>query len=86
MAFCTKLDPRWEGEWVVKSVKGPVSVEIYDGKRTKTVHTNRLCHCCVPGQKDTTTHAKRDDEADVSTRDDWSPPGIEHLTVLAADD
>jgi len=33
-----KLDPKWEGEWAVKSVKSPVSVEIYDGKHTKIVH------------------------------------------------
>ena len=72
-----KLDLR---EWVLKSVEG---LEIYDGKHTKTFHINRLCYCCVPGLKDTTTHAKRDDETDVSTRDDW---GIEHTTMPAADD
>ena len=30
-----KLDPRWEGEWVVKTIKSPVNVGITDGKRTK---------------------------------------------------
>jgi len=37
-----KLDPRWEGEWAVKSVKSPISVEICDSKRTKVVHTTDL--------------------------------------------
>ena len=27
-----KLDPWWEDEWVIKSVKGPVTMEICDGK------------------------------------------------------
>ena len=34
-----KLEPRWEGGWVVKSLKSPVNVEICDDKRTKVVHT-----------------------------------------------
>ena len=37
-----KLDPRWEGRWVVKSVKSPLNMEITDGTRTKVVHVNRL--------------------------------------------
>ena len=81
-----KLDPKWEGEWAVKSVKSPVSIEIYDGKHTKIVHVNRLRHHCVPGLKNTNTTARRDDEADSGMRDDWSPPGIEHLMVPAADE
>ena len=35
-----KLDPRREGEWVIKSVKSPLSMEITNGKNTKVVHTN----------------------------------------------
>ncbi|KAL5503291.1 hypothetical protein EMCRGX_G010217 [Ephydatia muelleri] len=30
-----KLDPRWEGNWTVRSVKSPVTMEISDGDRTK---------------------------------------------------
>ena len=37
-----KLDPRWEGGWEIQSVKGPVTYEIINGKRTKVVHINRL--------------------------------------------
>jgi len=48
-----KLEPKWEGGWVVKSLKGPVSLEICDYKRTKVVHTNRVRHCYVPGTMDT---------------------------------
>ena len=47
-----KLEPRWEGEWVVKSVKSPVNVEISDGRRTRVVHTNRLHHRYIPGAQD----------------------------------
>ena len=38
-----------QGEWVVKTIKSPVNVEITDGKRTKVVHTNRLQHRYIPG-------------------------------------
>ena len=55
-----KLDPRWEGEWVVKSVKSPASVEICDSKLTKVVHTNRLRHHYIPDVKDCTTHKVED--------------------------
>ena len=37
-----KLDPRWEGKWKVKAIKGPVNMEITDGRRTRVVHVNRL--------------------------------------------
>ena len=36
-----KLDPRWEGKWMVKSIKKPITMEITDGERTKVVHVNR---------------------------------------------
>ena len=39
-----KLDPKWEGEWTVKSVKSPVSIEISNDSKnsTRVVHANRL--------------------------------------------
>ena len=40
-----KLDPRWEGNWTIKSIKSPVTMEISDGNRTRVVHVNRLQHC-----------------------------------------
>ena len=39
-----KLQPRWEGGWKVSSVKGPVTIEISNGKQSKVVHSNRLQH------------------------------------------
>uniref|UniRef100_A0A5S6Q0K7 Integrase catalytic domain-containing protein n=1 Tax=Trichuris muris TaxID=70415 RepID=A0A5S6Q0K7_TRIMR len=40
---CAKLEPRWEGNWLVRKVIGPVTVEIQnnDGQR-KVVHVNDL--------------------------------------------
>ena len=37
-----KLDPKWEGDWEVLTVNGSTTYTISDGKRTKTVHVNRL--------------------------------------------
>ena len=48
-----KLDPRWEGEWVIKSVKVPVTIEICDGKRTKVDDSDLLQHRYITGQRDT---------------------------------
>ena len=44
-----KLDPRWEGNWMISAVKSPVTIEITDGKRKKVVHVNRLHHRVQPG-------------------------------------
>ena len=37
-----KLDPKWEGKWVVRSIKTPITLEITDGDRTRVVHVNHL--------------------------------------------
>jgi len=37
-----KLDPKWEGGWVIQSVQSPITYTINDKRRTKTVHINRL--------------------------------------------
>ena len=74
-----KLDPRWEGEWVIKSVKGPVTMEICVGeKRTKVVHTNRLQHCYVPGQHDATELSNTPNKNDCL---EWTPPSVEHVIL-----
>ena len=67
-----KLDPKWEGNWKVVSVKNPVNVEISDGVRTKVVHINRVQHRVQP----TNTNSSRHDE----TTQLWQPPQIEHFT------
>ena len=78
-----KLDPRWEGEWVVKSVKGPVNVEISDGRRTRVVHTNRLQHRYIPGAQDFRSQdsAVGDDDTFGS---DWAPPAVDHMILPPA--
>ena len=47
-----KLDPRWEGKWVVHSIPGPTSYTITDGKRFRTVHVNRLQQRIQPDADD----------------------------------
>jgi len=57
----------------VKSLKGPVSLEICGGKRTKVVHTNRVRHHYVPGTLDT---AAQSDQRENEVYNQWSPPEI----------
>ena len=42
-----KLEARWEGGWIVKSVKSSVNMEIRKGNHSKVVHVNRLRHRVV---------------------------------------
>ena len=37
-----KLDPKWEEDCKVQTVKGPTTYTISDGKQVETVHVNRL--------------------------------------------
>ena len=74
-----KLDPRWEGEWVIKLVKCPVTVEICDGKCTKVVHTNRLQHSYVSGQHDATV--LEDIKSYNKNCLEWVPPSIDHVIL-----
>jgi len=74
MAFVSmadKLDPLWEGEWVVKYVNSPVSID------SKIMHTNRLRYHYIPDGKDCTTHGTEDD----MTSDNACASGIEHVIV-----
>ena len=43
-----KLDPRWEGQWEIQSVKGAATYEISNGSRVRVVHVNRLRHRYQP--------------------------------------
>ena len=65
-----KLDPRWEGKWIVKSVKSVVNVEISDGNRTRIVHVNRLRHRLQPCLSEVK------DKAHMPCT--WNPSQIEH--------
>ena len=68
-----KLDPKWEGEWTVKSVKSPVSIEISNDSKnsTRVVHANHLCHHNVPSLVNS-------QPAEVSQRQ-WQPPTVDHI-------
>ena len=68
-------------------MKSPVSIEIYDSKQTKVVHTNRLRHRYIPDVKECTTHGAEDANtcADTCARGDWAPPGIEHVILPSSD-
>lgn len=46
-----KLDPRWEGNWVVTGCKSPVNVEISEGARRRVVHMNRIRHPFQPAKQ-----------------------------------
>lgn len=67
-----KLDPKWEGKWKITSLKSPVNVEIFDGKRRKVVHINRLQHRLQP--MEASSHC------DVRSARPWCPPQIEHFS------
>ena len=64
---------------MIKSVKGPVTMEISDGKkRTKVVSTNRLQHRYVPDQHDATELSNTTNENDCL---EWTPPSVEHVIL-----
>ena len=70
-----KLDPKWEGNWVIQSVRSPVTYTICDSRRTKTVHINRL-----------RPRLQFNTDVNISTTDNqqpphqpWKPPTVEHF-------
>ena len=75
-----KLDPKWEGEWVIQSVKSPVTVEICRGTRTKVVHINRLQRRYVPGTQDAVVN---DTEINHEIPE-WPPPSVDHVILPSA--
>ena len=68
-----KLDPKWVGDWKVTAIKGPVNVEILDGKRTRIVHINRLQHRIQP-----LSNPALSQPASKSVIQPWCPPQVEH--------
>ena len=71
-----KLDPKWEGGWVVKAIQGPITYVISDGKRNRTVHINRLRKQIQPAP----TLSESSDDTHYKTV--WNPPRIEHEVVV----
>ena len=72
-----KLDPKWEGDWGVKTVNGPTTYTISDGKRTRVVHVNRLRPRIQPSLVPVSPDSK--------VVECWSPPSIEH-EIMDADE
>ena len=68
-----RLDPRWEGQWMIKSIKSPVNIEITDGQRTKVVHVNRLQYRAQPNPQQSLDTA--------STSRNWNPPQVDHFYI-----
>ena len=67
-----KLDPKWEGEWVIQSVQSPVTYTIHDGRRTRTVHINRLRPRLQPVANTTITPTHLPQQT-------WQPPSVDHI-------
>ena len=65
-----KLDPRWEGEWTIRSVQSPVTYTIHDGSRSKTVHINRL----RPRLQTVTNTTSL-----PLLQQTWHPPSVDHI-------
>jgi len=70
-----KLDPRWEGDWVIKSMKSPITMEITNGKSTKVVHMNRLQHRNVPSY----TSCQEAGSHTLDTSQQWNAPTVDHM-------
>ena len=73
-----KLQPRWEGNWTVQEIKGPVNLKITDGKRIRVVHKNRVQHRLQPQQ-----HTE-EASPETSQTAEWCPPQIDHLEAPSA--
>ena len=74
-----KLDPRWEGGWVVKESKSPVTMKIENNSKSQTrvVHINRLRHRKQPQSLEATVNNR-----DSDYYSEWIPPQVEHETVI----
>ena len=70
-----KLDPRWEGKWVVRSIKTPITLEITDGDRTRVVHVNRLQPRIQPQT------VNKNPGVPIPPPGIWSAPQVEHMFV-----
>ena len=74
-----KLDPRWEGNWIIRSVKSPITVEISDGVRTKVVHTNRLQQQIQPAVNSQPGTMPPPATPAIRSAQSWEPPGVDHF-------
>ena len=70
-----KLDPRWEGNWVVTACKSPVNVAISDGPRRRVVQVNRIRHRHQPAVQ---LHAEYALPENQSGHLQWQAPQVNH--------
>ena len=70
-----KLDPRWEGKCVVRSIKTSITLEITDGDRTRVVHVNRLQPRIQPQT------VNKNPDVPIPPPGNWSAPQVEHMFV-----
>ena len=66
-----KFDAKWEGGWETKTVKGPTTYTITDGRWTKTVHVNQL----------RIYNQLTSDSTATPEEDTWEAPSIEHEVI-----
>ena len=78
-----KLDPRWEGGWIVKSVKNPENIEITNSKTTKVVHINRIQSRHIPSTATPEPTQPNDSKDRRSPAQHWTPPSNEHFCIPA---
>ncbi|KAL5503363.1 hypothetical protein EMCRGX_G010299 [Ephydatia muelleri] len=68
----SKLGSKWEGKWIIKSVKNAINMEITDGTRKRIFPINRLQH----------RNQRQCDEVppkDHPTIDVWNAPQMNHI-------
>lgn len=71
-----KLDARWEGEWIIKTVMSPVTIEITNGRSSKVVHTNRVRHRHIPSAVRPEQNANTE-----SVGQQWEAPTVDHVCL-----
>ena len=77
-----KLQPRWEGNWIVKSVISPSNLEITDGKRERVVHVNRVRRRIQPGLQDECPSSGNQGNKLTSILEEWEEPQIDHYPAV----
>ena len=73
-----KLDPRWDGKWIIQTVVSPTTYTIHDGLRTKTVHIDRLRQRLQATTLSVPTPLPL-------PQDNWVPPLVEHHFITDDD-
>ena len=72
-----KLQPHWDGKWIVSKVKGPSNLELTDGHQSKIVHVNHVQHRIQPDQAKGHTITEQQPLQ-------WNPPEFHHLLIPEA--